>query len=333
MASIKAGEGHRGCSSNPITLPSRVENQQSESHKPKKDTLGKFPDPMIVLPQLEHRQTIIILHGRGSYAAKFGPPLLETKVDGQTLQTVFPHAKIIFPTATKEKATIYKNPTHQWFDNWHLEDYTRTQHLMVDGLNKSCRFIHGLLEAEIEAVGKENVVLWGLSQGCATSLASLLVWDGKPFAAVVGMCGWIPFGNELVKIGRGHGDKGLEEDHDDPFALSGDEYEDPFAASDYEDEARGDPPLQAVKFLRESIEMDYKKDMVFQEIPVFLGHGAEDEKVDIKLGREAKNALDLMGTNVQMKEYEGLGHWYSEDLLRDIFNFIKEKVKVEVARE
>jgi predicted esterase len=64
-----------------------------------------------------------------------------------------------------------------------------------------------------------------------------------------------------------------------------------------------------------------------------LGHGAEDEKVDIKLGREAKNALDLMGTNVQMKEYEGLGHWYSEDPLRDIFNFIKEKVKVEVARE
>ena len=326
MASIIAGEGHRGCSSDPMTLPSRVENQQSKSHKPKKDTLA---DPMIVLPQLEHRQTIIILHGRGSYAAKFGPPLLETEVNGQTLQTVFPRAKIIFPTATKEKATIYKNPTHQWFDNWHLEDYTRSQHLMVDGLNKSCGFIHGLLKTEIEAVGKENVVLWGLSQGCATSLASLLVWDGEPFAAVVGMCGWIPFGNELVKIGRGHGDKGLEEDHDDPFALSGDEDEDPFATSDDDDEVRGDLPSQAVKFLRESIEMEDKNGMAFQEIPIFLGHGTEDEKVDIKLGREAKNALDLLGTNIQMKEYEGLGHWYSEDMLRDIFKFIKKKFKIE----
>jgi len=35
--------------------------------------------------------------------------------------------------------------------------------------------------------------------------------------------GGIPFGNELVKIGCGYGDKGLEEDDDDPFALSGDE--------------------------------------------------------------------------------------------------------------
>jgi predicted esterase len=200
---------------------------------------------------------------------------------------------------------------------------------MVDGLNKSCRFIHGLLETEIEAVGKENVVLWGLSQGCATSLASLLVWDGEPFAAVVGMCGWIPFGNELVKIGRGHGDKGLEEDYDDPFALSGDEDEDPFATSDNEDEARGDLPSQAVQLLRELIEMEDKKGMVFQEIPVFLAHGTEDEKVDIKLGREAKNALDLLGTNIQMMEYGGLGHWYSEDMLRDIFKFIKKKFKIE----
>jgi hypothetical protein len=30
-----------------------------------------------------------------------------------------------------------------------------------------------------------------------------------------------------------------------------------------------------------------------------------------------------------MKEYEGLGHWYSEDMLRDIFKFIKRKFKME----
>jgi len=100
-------------------------------------------------------------------------------------------------------------------DNWHLEAYTKAQHLMVDGLNGSCGYIHGLLEAEIEAVGKENVVLWGLSQGCATSLASLLVWDGEPFAAVVGMCGWLPFGNLMVMIAGGAEDNGSEEEYED----------------------------------------------------------------------------------------------------------------------
>jgi predicted esterase len=328
MASIKAREGHRADLSDYITLPSQTENQKSVFNKSNKNALGKFPDPMIIFPQLGHRQTIIILHGRGSYAAKFGPALLETEVDGKTMQTVFSHAKFIFPTACKEKATIYKNPTHQWFDNWHLEDYTRRQHLMVEGLNKSCRFIHELLKAEIEAVGKENVILLGLSQGCATSLASLLAWDGEPFAAVVGMCGWIPFGNELVRIVEGERDA-YDGGDDDPFARWGDEDEAPFATADAEEEAISNLPSQAVKFLRELIEMEDVKGMVFQNIPVFLGHGTDDERVDIKLGWEAKNALGMMGIDVQMKEYEGLGHWYSEDMLRDIFKFMKEKMKIE----
>jgi predicted esterase len=116
------------------------------STTPKKDILGQFADRMIVPPQLEHRQTIIILHGRGSFAAKFGPPLLETTVDNNTLQSVFPHAKIIFPTTSRNKATIYKNATHQWFDNWHLEDYTKRQYLMVDGVHKSCWYIRGAVD-------------------------------------------------------------------------------------------------------------------------------------------------------------------------------------------
>ncbi|KAE9380806.1 alpha/beta-hydrolase [Stipitochalara longipes BDJ] len=235
----------------------------------------------------------------------------------------------MFPTACREKATIYKNPTHQWFDTWHLEEYTKRQHLMVEGLNKSCGYIHGLLEAEIRMVGKENVVLWGLSQGCATSLASLLVWDGEPFAAIVGMCGWLPFGNEIVRIAGGETD-GSEDEENDPFALSGDEDEDPFAcAQDDEDDGKRDLRSRAVNFFRESIEMEHKKGIVFQKIPVFLAHGTEDDSVDIKLGREAKKALELIGMDIQMKEYEGLGHWYSEDMLRDIFKFIKERLKIE----
>jgi predicted esterase len=308
------------------------------SSKPAKDLMGQFPAPMIIQSQQKHLQTLIILHGRGSYASKFGPPLLETTVDGQTLQTAFPHAKVIFPTAAKSKATMYKNPTHQWFDNWHLEEYRKRQHLMVDGLNRSCGYMHGLLKEAVQEVRGENVVLWGLSQGCATALVSLLTWEGQELAGVVGMCGWLPFGNELVKHASGNQADGSEAygDEDDPFVLSGDrdEDEDPFARSDDSDNDDDEAgPAKAVKFLREAVDMEHTTGMVFQKTPVFLGHGIEDDKVSIGLGREAKTALELMGMDVQMKEYESLQHWYSENMLRDIFRFIKEKLKIEKAEE
>lgn len=127
---------------------------------------------------------------------------------------------------------IRKSYTHQWFENWHLEEYTKRQELMSSGLQKSVSFIHKLLQQEIEAVSRENVVLWGLSQGCATSLISLLCWDGEPFAATIGMCGWLPYGTMIMDIagekgGKGKGPQEFEEDEED---------DDPFARSDTEDE-------------------------------------------------------------------------------------------------
>lgn len=65
----------------------------------------------------------------------------------------------------------------------------------------------------------------------------------------------------------------------------------------------------AIDYLREEIQMDDKKVAVFKEIPVFLGHGVEDERVSIELGREAEKCLELVGGDVAMEEYEGLAHW------------------------
>lgn len=173
-------------------------------------------------------------------------------------------------------------------------------------------------------MGKGNVVLWGLSQGCATALTSLLSWDGEEFAGVVGMCGWLPYAGDIIGIAGGENNEG-EDGEEDPFARDGSE-------GGVDGEGKGDLPSQAVEFLRESIEMEDKKGIVFQKVPVFLGLGTEDESVVVELGREAKKALEMIGTNVQMKEYEGLGHWYSEDMLRDIFQFMKEKLKIESAQ-
>jgi hypothetical protein len=99
----------------------------------KNDLFAKVEtDTLINLPLKEHRQTFIILHGRGSLAEKFAPALLSsTTTTNETLQSAFPHAKIIFPTAPKSQSTIFNETRlksssplliHQLFDNWFLPD-------------------------------------------------------------------------------------------------------------------------------------------------------------------------------------------------------------------
>ncbi|KAG9229946.1 hypothetical protein BJ875DRAFT_336819, partial [Amylocarpus encephaloides] len=61
-----------------------------------------------------------------------------------------------------------------------------------------------------------------------------------------------------------------------------------------------------------------------RKVPVFLGHGTEDEKVDIDVGPEAWRRLELLNADVKTVEYEGLGHWYSDAMFDDIyFLFLK----------
>jgi len=353
----------------------------------KKTAPGVFPEPLVISSDLSHRQTFLILHGRGSTAEKFGPPLLElvTSKTKETLQRAFPHAKIIFLTASRSRATIYgRSYTHQWFDNWHLEHRTKSQHLQVEGLAASTTYVHKILKNEIAIIGKENVVLWGLSQGCATSLASLLSWDGEPFGAVVGMCGWLPFAN-LIKDTNAitsskyptsqaadknddNGDADSESDDDaestdgessengsdhdtdnnyfsrleklddnseDPFSFSGDEAEyDPFSPSrdDQNSELSNkdtppDFPARAIQDFRDAIDQK-TTGMAYQRIPIFLGHGAEDERVTIEMGQEAKACLQSVGADISMLEYEALGHWYSPEMMDDIFSFLREKLHI-----
>ena len=219
-----------------------------------------------------------------------------------------------------------------------MEEPTKRQDLIREGLKTSCGYVHGILEREIEVVGRKNVVLWGLSQGCAASLTALLTWDGEPFAAVVGMCGYMPFANHIEEIARGHSwgsrndafGRGEDED-DDPFSHSGDEDDDNDVFGK-DSLVKQNLPTQAVTFLRDEIDMQDKARMVFRDIPIFLGHGTKDDKVPIENGREAKTCLDLLGAYVKMVEYEGLGHWYSDDMLGDIFDFFTEKLGIEDAQ-
>ncbi|KAL8761661.1 MAG: hypothetical protein Q9184_002245 [Pyrenodesmia sp. 2 TL-2023] len=281
---------------------------------PNTSKTSPYPSPLIIPPLLAHKQTFIILHGRGSNATSFGPALLNTQIsETHTFQSALPHARFIFPTASKRRAQIYhRSMINQWFDNWSLSTPSERTELQVEGLRETSTYVHSLLRSAVDEVGAENVVLGGLSQGCAAALVALLMWEGEPLAAGFGMCGWLPFWVQMEEIVAGSED-GVDDDDD-----GGDGDEDLFER-DEEDAGEKDAPTQAITFLREEVGLPAKDpSMSFQRIPLFLGHGAEDEKVPVGLGREAASCLKRLGASVEWREYEGLGHWYSGTMLKDL---------------
>lgn len=319
-----------------------------------------YPNPLIFEPlQLPHQQTFILLHGRGSWAEKFGPELLRTPIRSLrqvlanriedkplvnenentlndqnptvTLRTAFPHARFVFPTAARRRATIYKRArTHQWFDNWRLDPpATDREELQIEGLHETTKYLHQLLRAGIAIVpgGAKNVVLGGLSQGCAASLVALLLWEGEDLGAVVGMCGWLPFAEGLVAEMTGG-----EDDQPENGVL---EFN-PFAVDECGDEtsdgAAGAPAQRAVAWLREQLDLPAlqlpSELLPVQRIPIFLGHGGQDEKVSIELGRRASECLDKLGARICGKEYDDLGHWYSDAMLNDLLHFLAKSLEI-----
>ncbi|KAL2263280.1 hypothetical protein VTK26DRAFT_7470 [Humicola hyalothermophila] len=212
-----------------------------------------------------------------------------------------------------------------------------------------------------------DIVLGGLSQGCAAGLMALLLWDGNGdgdgnnnenenglqggevreaddggmgemrrtrLGAFVGMCGWLPFGREVVGAVL-NGDERKEDGAD------GDEAFDPFERDGEEEDEDGeegtaDVAAAVVKALKEKLEMEGEgrapksRPRVF-DTPVFLGHGALDEKVHIGWGREAAGCLEKMGMHVSWNEYPSLGHWYSAEMLTDLAEFLRNRAGCETS--
>lgn len=124
------------------------------------------------------------------------------------------------------------------------------------------------------------------------------------------------------------------DDEDDPFARDGESFQSKtriwfsWRAPDWTADAPERTPVeQAIDYLREELDIPQDGDeLSFQRVPIFLGHRIEDEKVAVSLGRIAEVRLRELGTTVQWHEYQGLGHWYSGEMLKDIDTFIKESL-------
>ncbi|KAJ3531754.1 hypothetical protein NM208_g8739 [Fusarium decemcellulare] len=274
----------------------------------------------IVEPQGPHTHTFILLHGLGSNGEKFGAELLDTGLtsSGRKLTELFPGARFVFPTSKRRRSTAFgRSMLTQWFDITRLEDPSYRKERQLDGLAESAREIREILGAELHKVQPQNLILGGLSQGCAMSLAVLLSLE-HPVAGFIGMSGYFTYQCDLESAIKD------EVDGDNPF-------EDP----DEPDEQTSAVKAQVLQ--RDLLGLDFfdhpSQDTTAVKTPVFLGHGEEDDKVPYQLGEGAAQLIRDAGYQVDWKCYQNQGHWYKiPDQIDDICDFIVSKVGWEVIK-
>lgn len=252
-----------------------------------------------------------------------------------TLAEALPHAKFIFPNAPKQRATIYKRSVmRQWFDDWHLRpelsgdvvNHRYDEGLQTSGLGDTVRYLHELIAKEANlAGGVENVILGGISQGCAASLVAALLWEGDGrLGAVVGMCGWLPYLAQMKEAMQAQTDStGVNGEGGDGFEIF-ERSTSPLAS----------PPVTgsddvALTWLRDEIELPSMQSLgscsgESRKTPVILCHGWDDKNVDRYQGQAAADFLLCLNMEVRhWKLYDGVGHEYSEEMLADILGFLE----------
>lgn len=272
--------------------------------------------PYIVEPIEPHTYTILFLHGLGSNGEKFGRELLDTGVtsQGPKLIDLLPNARWVFPTARRPRSTAFnRSVLNQWFDKARIEDPSYRKEVQLKGLGESAEYLLGILQDELRRVPPERLILGGLSQGCAMSVALLLCLE-HPIGGYIGMCGYLTYQSELELAIKGDEFDG----EDDPFARDG-------------EEKALDPVVKAQVFERDLLSLEALgstgRETTAFSTPVFLGHGSEDEKVPCQLGARMAELLRAAEHDVVWKRYEGLGHWYRiPEEIDDIVEFIRTRV-------
>ena len=268
----------------------------------------------VVEPRQSHTHTIILLQGLGSNGEKFGAELLDTgrTSSGRTLAELFPGVRFVFPTSKRRRSTAFgRSMLTQWFDITRLADPSYRKDRQLDGLCESAREIRAILAAELETVPPQNLILGGLSQGCAMSLAVLLSLE-YAIGGYIGMSGYLTYQSDLESAVR------EDDESDSPF-------EDPFADPDKRECLASVVKAQRLErdLLGLSLLEDPSQAQTAAKTPVFLGHGGADEKVPCALGEGAAQLMRDAGYQVVWKCYEDQGHWYKiPDEMDDICRFI-----------
>jgi lysophospholipase II len=285
---------------------------------------SSFPEPHIIPPTASHTHTVVLLHGRGSNGRDFAEELFEGEsFSERTLPRHFPGFKWVFPTAHPRYSTIFDEDLVEWFDIYSLTDPGVEEELQIDGLAESVAFVQTLLVKEAQILGSsasDRVVLGGISQGCAVAVTALLTGTCR-MGAFLGFNGWMPLMDRVQKgvseTSGGHDASSRKKCERIAVALN----------SSLGFGGGGDRhPLGGM--------LDNAADVPQSgrlHTPSFLSHTADDEVIDIVLGKQMRDTLGSTGLHaVVWREYESGGHWIPEpEGFEDVVEFLSEVVRAQ----
>ena len=154
-------------------------------------------------------------------------------------------------------------------------------------------------ETLILEIFPNNIVLLGISQGCAVGLLTLPSMQCK-LGAFVGLSGWMALRSQVESVvGK------------QPESVTG------LAGSIY-----------AKLGLEGAVPATIARSALQLQTPVFLSHARDDDDViDFELGRQVRIVLGKLGMDVVWKEYGKGRHWIREpEGFNDIVEFLILKV-------
>jgi predicted esterase len=85
-----------------------------------------------------------------------------------------------------------------------VQDPQNSPEVQRPGLEESKTRLLRVIEEEAGEVGREKVILAGISQGCATAIYTLLT-TGIRVGGFFGLCGWLPLRDEVQRIVKATG--------------------------------------------------------------------------------------------------------------------------------
>jgi predicted esterase len=181
----------------------------------------------------------------------------------------------------------------QWFDIWSVEKPQERLEMQRHGLRESVEEILDLINNEIKVIPPEQIILAGISQGCATAI-HVLFNSGHRLGGFVGLSGWLPYVSQIEDICRA--------------------------------QREAVERVQYIKAIpghnREVIKASGNEACL--ETPVFLGHCKDDEVVPVMNGEALCKGLRDLGMQVEWHAYEDGGHWLNEpEGLDDLVRFLK----------
>jgi lysophospholipase II len=274
-------------------------------------------EPTVVEPTSKHRFTIVLCHGRGSTGRYFKDELFESVgSSGLTLREHFPSVKWVFPSAGLPiDPREYVQDEAQWFAISSLLDPDKEQLRQKYGVSQSIKYLHRIIGQETQKLnGKSSrIILGGISQGAAVAVHALLSGPNR-LNSFIGFCSWLPFREVLDEFLF---DSGLPV----PFELrlrALYQWSLGIESTLFSSTRTGDVALA-------------EADVLPMATPCFLSHNADDDVIDVKLGRAMRDSLRSLGMKVKWDEHENgdavLKHWIKEpEGIDHLFAFLESRM-------